>query len=223
MNHLNNFTNPFNSNEGVVKKSVLNKLLFALLLISFHSDSFAQSQSPYDPTKSLECMITTDFYIVHLTSYQAPKPGTKKRHTFKPFCQELPEHGLSHLALDFIDRDLRQMPIGMEVFELIDNPEGGEMINGASIALSPAQSYKTGVAQIQANFPKPGHYVLVASVGDDMFADKIRIPLRVGIGSAFSLAFLYPYIFFILAAGIVYGIYRFFVYRFNLKNNTEED
>jgi len=206
-----------------VKNSIFNPLLLILLLWGFHSPATAQGQSQYDPTKSLECMITTDFYIVHLTSYQAPKPGAKKRHTFKPFCQELPEQGLSHLALDFIDRDLRQMPIGMEVLELIDNPEGGEMIDGKSIALSPAQTYKTGVAQIQADFPKPGHYVLVASVGDDMFADKIRIPLRVGIGSAFSLSFLYPYLFFILAAGIAYGIYRFFVYRFNRKKQDSEE
>ncbi len=206
-----------------MNNSIFNPLLFVLLLWGFHSQGMAQGQSQYDPTKSLECMITTDFYIVHLTTYQAPKADTKKRHTFKPFCQELPEHGMSHLALDFIDRDLRQMPIGMEVLELIDNPEGGEMIDGKSIAQNPAKIFKTGVAQIQADFPKPGHYVLVASVGDDMFADKIRIPLRVGIGSAFGLSFLYPYLFFVLAAGIAYGIYLFFVYRFKRRQDIEED
>lgn len=183
----------------------------------------AQQSQGYDPMKSLECMITTDFYIVHLTAYQEPKADSKKRHTFKPFCQELPEAGASFLAIDFLDSDLRQLPVGMEVFELKDNPEGEEMIDGASIAISPAQIYKNGVAQIQANFPKPGHYVLVASVGDDMFADKIRIPLRVGIGSAFSIAFIYPYLGFIFAATIVYGLYRFFVNRFNRKNKLEEE
>jgi len=208
-----------------VKKSIFNSLLFILLLWGFHSNTAMaqQRQSQYDPTKSLECMITTDFYIVHLTTYQQPKPDGEKRHTFKPFCKELPEHGISHLALDFIDRDLRQMPIGMEVIELLDNPEGGDMIDGKSIALVTPQTYKTGVAQIQANFPKPGHYALIAKVGDDMFADKIRIPLRVGIGSEFSIAFLYPYLFFIFVALIAYGIYRFFIYRFNRKSDAEED
>jgi len=205
-----------------VKKTILNPLLFALLLLGFHSNLMAQQgQSPYDPTKSLDCMITTDFYIVHLTSYQQPKPDGKKRHTFKPFCKELPEHGPSHLALDFIDRDLRKMPIGMEVIELLDNPDGEEMLDGKSIALITPQTYKTGVAQIQADFPKPGHYALIATVGDDMFADKIRIPLRVGIGSAFSIAFLYPYLFFIFVALIAYGIYRFFIYRF-IRNKVKE-
>ncbi len=207
-----------------MKKSFFYQLFFILLFSIFHSPGMAQQgQNPYDPTKSLECMITTDFYIVHLTTYQAPKPGSKKRHTFKPFCQELPEHGPSHLAIDFIDRDLRQMPIGMEVFELVENPDGDEMIDGASIAKGLPQTYKTGVAQIQADFPKPGHYVLVASVGDDMFADKIRIPLRVGIGSAFHISTLYPYIFFILAVGGAYGIYRFFIYRFkHTQENTKD-
>lgn len=206
-----------------MKNSIFNKLCFVFLLWGFHSHAIAQQSQSYDPMKSLECMITTDFYIVHLTAYQEPKAGSKKRHTFKPFCQELPEAGSSFLAIDFLDRDLRQLPVGMEVFELKDNPEGGEMIDGASIAISPAQIYKNGVAQIQANFPEPGHYVLVASVGDDMFADKIRIPLRVGIGSAFSLAFLYPYLGFMFAAAIAYGIYRFFIYRFYRNKNAENE
>lgn len=206
-----------------MKKSFIHTLLFILSISGFHSHALAQqSQSQYDPTKSLECMITTDFYIVHLTSYQQPKPGSKKRHTFKPFCKELPEHGISHLALDFIDRDLRQMPVGMEVIELVDNPEGGEMIDGKSIALIKPQTYKTGVAQIQADFPAPGHYALIATIGDDMFADKIRIPLRVGIGSPFSIAFLYPYLIFILVGVITYGIYRFSVYLYYRKKNIEE-
>ncbi len=207
-----------------MKNSFYIRLLFVFLLSIFHNQGMAQqSQSPYDPTKSLECMITTDFYIVHLTSYLVPKPDSEKRHAFKPFCQELPEHGSSYLAIDFIDRDLRQMPVGMEVYELVDNPDGEDMINGQLIATSPTQTYKTGVAQIQADFPKPGHYVLVASVGDDMFADKIRIPLRVGIGSAFHISSLYPYIFFILAVGCSYGIYRFSIYRHKRKQETSVD
>lgn len=200
-------------------------LVFLSLFVGFQSTSLAQGQDKYDPKKSLECLITTDFYIIHLTAYQQPKnvEKAKKRKSFTPYCKVLPDIGPSFLAIDFIDRDLRQMPISMEVVQLIDNPEGGEMIDGKSIALNPAQIYKTGVAQIQADFPAPGHYVLIASVGDDMFADKIRIPLRVAIGEAFNIAFIYPYLFFILAAGIAYGIYRFFIYRFNRNKKADEN
>lgn len=182
-----------------------------------------QRKPAYDPYNSMACMITTDFYIVHLTSYQPPKAGAKKRDTFEPFCKELPADGQSYLALDFMAQDMRKMPIGLEVIELLENPEGGEMIDGKSIAAVPPQTYKAGVAQIQANFPKPGHYALIAMVGDDMFADKIRIPLRVGIGSPFSIAFLYPYLFFIFVAAIAYGMYRFFVYRYNRKKQAEDE
>lgn len=207
-----------------MKQSIFKPLLFVLLLCGFHSHAIAQQgQSQYDPTKSLECMITTDFYIVHLTTYQQPKPDGKKRHTFKPFCKDLPEQGPSHLALDFIDRDLRKMPIGMEVITLVDNPDGGEMVDGDSIALIKPQTYKTGVAQIQADFPSPGHYALIATVGDDMFADKIRIPLRVGIGSEFSIAFIYPYAFFLFVAAIAYGIFQFFVSRFKKAHDIKKD
>jgi hypothetical protein len=169
-------------------------------------------------------LITTDFYIVHLTAYQEPKkdPNAKKRHTFEPFCQVLPEDGSSFLALDFINRDLRQMPIGMSVIELIESPETGEMADGKIISEVAPTNYKTGVAQIQANFPKPGHYMLIATVGDDMFADKIRIPLRVGIGEEFKWSSFLPYIYLILVFLLAYGVYRFFVYRHNKKTIQED-
>lgn len=206
-----------------MKTPFINTLLFFLLFLGFYNTGSAQSPSQSDPTKSLECLITTDFYIVHLSSYQEPKKtDSKKRHKFKPFCQELPEDGPSFLAIDFIDRDLRQMPVGMQVVELKENPEGDDMIDGATIAQTPTQTYKTGVAQIQVDFPKPGHYALVASVGDDMFADKIRIPLRVGIGSAFHWSSFLPFLIAILTAALAYGIYRFFISRHNRKKNNND-
>ncbi len=163
--------------------------------------------------------MTTDFYIVHLTVYQPPKtgPDAEKRHAFKPFCKVLPEDGTSFLSLDFLDRDLRITPVGISVVELIDNPEGGEMITGKIIAEVPAKLYKIGVIQIQADFPKPGHYALIAAVGDDMFADKIQIPLRVGIGSEFKWSSLLPYLYLLLVILMSYGIYCFFVYRHKKK------
>ncbi len=204
-----------------MNKSVFNSLLFFFLLLGFQSTGLAQDDSLSDPTQSLKCLITTDFYIVHLTSYQEPKKDSEKRHKFKPFCKELPEHGPSFLAIDFLDRDLREMPIGMQVVEEVENPEGGEMVDGATIAQTSAQLYKNGVAQIQADFPKPGHYALIVTVGDDMFADKIRIPLRVGIGSLFSLSSLLPYLILVFAAVIGYGIYRFFIFLHNRKKNED--
>jgi hypothetical protein len=206
-----------------VKKTVFRGLLSIFLFLGFHGAVLAQDESLSDPTKSLQCLITTDFYIVHLTSYQEPKKDAdSKRHKFKPFCQELPEHGLSYLAVDFIDRDLRKMPIEMSVVEEVENPEGGEPTEGAIIAQTPAQLYKTGVAQIQADFPKPGQYALIVTVGDDMFADKIRIPLRVGIGSLFTWASLLPFLFLVVVALIGYGIYRYLVYRHARKLSNED-
>lgn len=206
-----------------MKKSIFRGLLFIFLFPGFQGNVLAQDESLSDPTKSLQCLITTDFYIVHLTSYQEPKKDAdSKRHKFKPFCQELPEHGLSYLAVDFIDRDLRKMPIGMRVVEEVESPEGGEMTEGTIIAETPAQLYKTGVAQIQADFPKPGQYALIVMVGDDMFADKIRIPLRVGIGSLFTWTSLLPFLFLVVVALIGYGVYRFFMFRHNRKLKNED-
>lgn len=173
----------------------------------------AETQDKYDPKKHLTCLITTDFYIVHLTTYQEPKKDSdSKRNKFEPYCQELPREGLTYLAIDFIDRDLRQMPVEMKVVEAMPNPEvEGEMKDGAVIAHEPVKNYKTGVAQIQATFPRPGQYTLIVSVGDDMFADKIRIPLWVGVSSPFKWTSLLPYLIALFAAIIGYGLYRLFL------------
>ncbi len=207
-----------------MNKPVLNGLFFIVIFFGLQNIGFAQSQADSDPIKSLVCLITTDFYIVHLTAYQEPKnlSKSKKRKKFEPFCQTLPNDGPSFLSIDFIDRDLRKMSIAMRVIEEAEDPKSGEMVEVKAIADKPAQIYKNGVAQIQADFPKPGHYALIAMVGDDMFADKIRIPLRVGIGEAFSWGTFFPYIIFIITALLSYGIYRYFSSRYNRKNKNEQ-
>lgn len=198
-------------------------LLLTLLLWFIQQPALAQAPSQSsDPTKSLTCLITTDFYIVHLTAYQEPTEKTDaKRFKFTPYCQELPEVSKSYLAIDFIDRDLRQMPIELKVIEEHEDPKTGEFSEGSIIAHNPAQNFKNGVAQIEATFPKPGHYALIALVGDDMFADKIRIPLRVGIGSPFDWTSLLPYLYLILVILFAYGLFRFSVYRHNKKKAQE--
>ncbi len=188
--------------------------ILGIISILMVPNVWALDQEQTDPLKKLECLITTDFYIVHLTSYQEPKSDAEKRHKFEAFCQTLPDIGKSYLAVDFIDRDLRQMAIKMHVVAKLDNPEGDEMVDGKVIAETVVSNYKNGVAQIQVDFPEKGHYELVVTVGDDMFADKIKIPLRVGIGEALSWAFLVPVAYFIIVAGVAYFIYRFFLERY---------
>lgn len=199
-------------------------LMSFFLILFIVNSSWAVEKAKIAPLKREECMITTDFYIVHLTSYQEPDADSgKKRNRFEPFCQTLPGIGRSYLAVDFLDRDLRQMAIKMHVVEKLDNPEGEGLIDGKIIAESTAANHKNGVAQIQVDFPTKGHYELVLTVGDDMFADKINIPLRVGIGEPFDWGFIIPILFFILLAVVAYFIYRFFLFRHQRRMERSQD
>lgn len=197
-----------------MKKKLINSILAIAGLFSSTS-AYAIDQDYSDPLKSLECLITTDFYIVHLTAYQEPKEtGEKsKRHKFLRFCQDLPDIGRSHLAIDLIDRDLRLMPVSLRVVEEVKNAQE-EITEVAVIAEVAAQVYKNGVAQVQVDFPKPGHYALKAKVGDDIFADEIRIPLRVALGPAFDWPL---YLGILIVALLAYGVLSFFVAR-NKRN-----
>jgi hypothetical protein len=194
----------------IVIKTFFNlTLIFSNLLFFNFADAVEQNMS--DPLKSLECLITTDFYMVHLTAYQEPKEtgGKVKRHKFQRFCQDLPDTGRSHLAIDLIDRDLRQMQVSLRVVEETKD-EGGEIIEVKTIKEVGSQVYKNGVAQIQVDFPKAGQYALKVKVGDDIFADEIRIPLRVALGPGFAWPL---YLGLLILALVAFGILSFLVAR----------
>jgi hypothetical protein len=56
-----------------------------------------------------------------------------------------------------------------------------------------------------------------------MFADKIKIPLRVGIGEEFLWSSLLPYLYLAILFLLAYGIVQFFINRYNKSENPQED
>ncbi len=119
-----------------------------------------------------ECLISTDFHIVHFSAFQ---PGASQQgNRFKRYCQQLPRVALSYFGIDFLDRDVRQLPVALAVVE--ENSQGKPVRTLTEIA---PKIYSQGVASLQVNFDRPGHYaVLVRFQGEEM-ADELRIPLTV--------------------------------------------
>ncbi|BCX88347.1 hypothetical protein MIN45_P0716 [Methylomarinovum tepidoasis] len=140
--------------------------------------------------KGRACMITTDFYIVHFSAFQPPakKPETdaERKEAFRPYCHELPRTGTTYFGMDFIDRDVRQMPISMKVVE--EKPTAGEEGKPQVVRVVkevPPTLYPQGVADLRVNFDKPGHYALIIQFGgeDALEEDIMRVPLTVALSS----------------------------------------
>ncbi len=138
-------------------------LLICLLVAETHAKPSLQER---------ECLIGTDFHLVHLSAFQ---PGQRKEGSeFERYCQQLPRTGLTYLGIDFMDRDVRHLPVALAVVE--------EDAQRTLLELAP-QAYVHGVASLQVNFDRPGRYaVLVRFQGEDL-TDELRIPLTVGASS----------------------------------------
>lgn len=167
-------------------------LLTPLLLLLATGACFAASApvGQADDTRKLDCLITNDFYAVHLTAYQV-KAG------FKPYCQELPNTGTTFITLDLLDRDVRNAPMTVRVQR--------ERDDGRPTTLTelPRRTYPAGVVEAVADLPEPGRYRVVLEMGETKASeDLITIPMTVA--SPYSMASALPYA--LLALALVGGL-----------------
>ncbi|MCX8049522.1 MAG: hypothetical protein N3A55_07660 [Methylohalobius sp.] len=133
-----------------------------------------QAKPPPSPKQEAECLISTDFHIVHFSAFQPTAEGSKAE-KFQRYCQELPRVGTAYLSVDFVDRDVRHVPIALKVVE--EDKQGTAL---RTLNETPAQVYTQGVASVQVAFDRPGHYALLVQFQAEELADELRIPLTVG-------------------------------------------
>jgi hypothetical protein len=158
--------------------------------------AFAQcahgARAPRDPFNgrqsysgsNMSCLVANDFYAVHFTAMRAGplKPGDNT--AFTKYCQEIPATGRIHLSIDLLDRDVRATPIALRVVEESLNEGGGRPPEvKKTINEVPPKIYRNGTADTDVEIDKPGHYALIATIGDDAVGedDRLRIPFSVGL------------------------------------------
>lgn len=123
------------------------------------------------------CMLSNDFYIANFAAYQktAQQAQNAKAMLF-PLCQEIPKIGETQITVDMLDRDVRHKAVALKLFDSDQH----------LLTETPAKVLGQGYISTTVNFPKPGHYDLVAYVDDQdlKVASKIsalHIPLTVAI------------------------------------------
>jgi hypothetical protein len=159
--------------------------VLALGAVSVASEANAARKGGKDgySGSNMGCLVGNDFYAVHFTAIQE---GVQKGETtaFAKYCQEVPAIGRTYLSIDLLDRDTRKTPISLKVVEEEFNEDGGRPPKELGILNeAPAKVYNNGVADIAANITQPGHYALIAIVGEEAISedDRLRIPFTVGL------------------------------------------
>lgn len=159
-------------------------LFLALVSVS------VQAATPRDPFNgrqsysgsNMTCLVANDFYAVHFSAVQEGQhPG--ERNAFEKYCQEVPKVGKVYLSVDLLDRDTRSTPIAISVVEEEIDPNGKPPEVKSVLAETPARIYKNGTVDTQVEITHPGHYAMIATIGEGpiMEDDRLRIPFSVAV------------------------------------------
>lgn len=188
--------------------------LAALALIP-QAATAKDARSAYSQS-NMGCLVGNDFYAVHFTAIQEGR-HKGERTDFTKYCQEIPTVGKTYLSVDLLDRDTRKTPIALKVVEEEFSEDDGRPAKVLrTITEIPAKLYNSGVADIAADLPQPGHYALIATIGEEAISedDHLRIPFTVAIEGAASINWLgkitgvIVFMFFGVIAIVAFRTYR---------------
>jgi len=121
------------------------------------------------------CKLTIGPYTMHFTGYQ-PEATQEKE-----FCEDIPAIGRTVVALDYIEEALRPMPTEVRIIR--DTGAAAEAkdanLNDITILHIPAKVYPNGSITFEYNFPQPGKFVGLVTVGEKQEYVS-RFPFSVG-------------------------------------------
>lgn len=121
------------------------------------------------------CKLTIGPYTMHFTGYQ-PEATQEKE-----FCEDIPAIGRTVVALDYIEEALRPLPTEVRIIRDTGAPDAGKdgNLDAITILHIPAKVYPNGSINFEYNFPQPGKFVGLVTVGDKQEYVS-RFPFSVG-------------------------------------------
>ena len=124
----------------------------------------------------------------------------------RQFCQELPATGNAVLVLDYVEQELRSLPVEVRIIR--DN--GSEdNLEAVTVTHLPAKVYPTGSIDVKYNFDKPGKFVGLVSIGEKR-EHMSRLSFSVGETGAVSHLMHYSMIFVPVMVGLAVAVYYTF-------------
>ena len=153
----------------------------------------AQAQHFHELDKNF-CILKFGPYGMHLTEYQ---PDTSDR---QELCGDIPSTGRTVVVLDFIEGELRSLPVEVRV---IKDTGSEQDLQAITVVHLPAKVYTGGFINFEHSFSQPGKFIGIITVrGKEEHV--ARFPISVGEGGVVSHLMHYMMVIVpvaILAAG----------------------
>ncbi len=152
------------------------------------------------------CILTLGTNKIHFSGYQPENNGPKE------FCEDIPETGKTIVVLDFIDRELRDLPLEVRIINDIEDQTNLDQI---TVFHKPYDVYPNGTLNFRHNFLEKGNYVGLVTIKNETFITS-RFPFSVGIKKQ-SFSFIFYIVFSLLLGLGVYYIAR----KIHIKTNEK--
>jgi len=115
----------------------------------------AQAQHFHELDKNF-CILKLGPYGMHLTEYQPDSSAQQE------LCGDLPSTGRTVLVLDYIEGELRSLPVEIRV---IKDTGSEQDLQAITVLHLPAKVYPGGFINLEYSFDRPGKFIGLVAVG----------------------------------------------------------
>jgi len=117
------------------------------------------------------CKLRIGPHQMHFTGYQPDRTDTTE------FCEDIPAVGPTVVVLDFVNRELRELPAEVRIIR--DTGDESDLA-AVTVLHLPANIYPTGTIHFDHTFPESGKFVGLVTVGPPGQQYLSRFPFSVG-------------------------------------------
>ena len=154
---------------------LLKPIIVCGLMLAIGIPLSAQAQHFHELDKNF-CILKFGIYGMHLTEYQ---PDTSDR---QELCGDIPSTGRTVVVLDFIEGELRSLPVEVRV---IKDTGSEQDLQAITVVHLPAKVYTGGFINFEYSFSQPGKFIGIITVrGKEEHV--ARFPISVGEGGVVS-------------------------------------
>jgi len=154
---------------------LLKPIIVCGLMLAIETPLSAQAQHFHELDKNF-CILKFGTYGMHLTEYQ---PDTSDR---QELCGDIPSTGRTVVVLDFIEGELRSLPVEVRV---IKDTGSEQDLQAITVVHLPAKVYTGGFINFEYSFSQPGKFIGIITVrGKEEHV--ARFPISVGEGGMAS-------------------------------------
>jgi hypothetical protein len=167
----------------------------------------AQAQHFHELDKNF-CILQIGPYGMHLTGYQPDSSAQQE------LCGDVPSTGRTVLVLDYIEGELRSLPVEVRV---IKDTGSEQDLQAITVLHLPAKVYPGGFITFEYNFDKPDKFIGLVTVGGKQ-EHVARFPISVGESGVVS-HFMHYIMVIVPLAGIAVVAAIFFFLRGRRKSS----